>query len=228
MWSTCTTSAPDGPWNRTSSVWPTSRSAAAAWASRAPRLRATAPSGHLCPPGDCASGSRAVGAPRHRRVVAGIRRTGRHGGTGAGRLATPTGVAGGRGTASGRHPAGHGQAALGDGIAVSAVPPKVTAGHLRRDAYLYVRQSTVRQVFLNTESARQPVRAARPRGGARLGHRTCHRHRCRFRRLRGQQRPSSTWSPRSVWDGRAWSSVWRCRDWRATPPTGTGCSRSAP
>jgi DNA invertase Pin-like site-specific DNA recombinase len=29
---------------------------------------------------------------------------------------------------------------------------KVTASHLRRDAYLYVRQSTVRQVFENTES----------------------------------------------------------------------------
>lgn len=32
---------------------------------------------------------------------------------------------------------------------------KVTAGHLRRDAYLYVRQSTVRQVFENTESTRR-------------------------------------------------------------------------
>jgi DNA invertase Pin-like site-specific DNA recombinase len=32
---------------------------------------------------------------------------------------------------------------------------KVTANHLRRDAYLYVRQSTVRQVFENTESTRR-------------------------------------------------------------------------
>jgi len=32
---------------------------------------------------------------------------------------------------------------------------KVTAGHLRRDAYLYIRQSTVRQVFENTESTRR-------------------------------------------------------------------------
>jgi len=31
----------------------------------------------------------------------------------------------------------------------------VTADHLRRDAYLYVRQSTVRQVFENTESTRR-------------------------------------------------------------------------
>jgi DNA invertase Pin-like site-specific DNA recombinase len=29
---------------------------------------------------------------------------------------------------------------------------KVTAHHLKRDAYLYIRQSTVRQVFENTES----------------------------------------------------------------------------
>jgi len=32
---------------------------------------------------------------------------------------------------------------------------KVTANHLQRDAYLYVRQSTVRQVFENTESTRR-------------------------------------------------------------------------
>ena len=32
---------------------------------------------------------------------------------------------------------------------------KVTARHLRRDAYLYVRQSTVRQVFENTESTKR-------------------------------------------------------------------------
>ena len=32
---------------------------------------------------------------------------------------------------------------------------KVTASHLRHDAYLYVRQSTVRQVFENTESTRR-------------------------------------------------------------------------
>lgn len=32
---------------------------------------------------------------------------------------------------------------------------KVTASHLQRDAYLYIRQSTVRQVFENTESTRR-------------------------------------------------------------------------
>ena len=32
---------------------------------------------------------------------------------------------------------------------------KVTANHLRRNAYLYVRQSTMRQVFENTESTQR-------------------------------------------------------------------------
>jgi DNA invertase Pin-like site-specific DNA recombinase len=36
-----------------------------------------------------------------------------------------------------------------------SIHQKVTASHLRRDAYLYVRQSTVRQVFENTESTRR-------------------------------------------------------------------------
>ncbi len=35
------------------------------------------------------------------------------------------------------------------------VSQKVTAGHLKRDASLYVRQSTVRQVFENTESTQR-------------------------------------------------------------------------
>ncbi|MCK5089950.1 MAG: recombinase family protein, partial [Hyphomicrobiaceae bacterium] len=35
------------------------------------------------------------------------------------------------------------------------VHQKISASHLRRDAYLYVRQSTVRQVFENTESTRR-------------------------------------------------------------------------
>jgi DNA invertase Pin-like site-specific DNA recombinase len=32
---------------------------------------------------------------------------------------------------------------------------KVKASHLRRDAYLYIRQSTIRQVFENTESTKR-------------------------------------------------------------------------
>ncbi len=35
------------------------------------------------------------------------------------------------------------------------VSQKVTASHLKRDAYLYVRQSAVRQVFENTESTQR-------------------------------------------------------------------------
>jgi DNA invertase Pin-like site-specific DNA recombinase len=36
-----------------------------------------------------------------------------------------------------------------------AASSKATAVHLRRDAYLYVRQSTIKQVLSNTESARR-------------------------------------------------------------------------
>ena len=32
---------------------------------------------------------------------------------------------------------------------------KVTADHLKRDAYLYIRQSSIRQVFENTESTQR-------------------------------------------------------------------------
>jgi len=32
---------------------------------------------------------------------------------------------------------------------------KVSSSHLKRDAYLYVRQSTLRQVFENQESTRR-------------------------------------------------------------------------
>ena len=38
---------------------------------------------------------------------------------------------------------------------MNEVHPKVSPGHLSRDAYLYVRQSTVRQVCENTESTRR-------------------------------------------------------------------------
>lgn len=35
------------------------------------------------------------------------------------------------------------------------VPNKITASHLKRNAYLYIRQSTLRQVFENTESTKR-------------------------------------------------------------------------
>ena len=38
---------------------------------------------------------------------------------------------------------------------IASAHQKVTASHLKRDAYLYVRQSTLRQVFENTESTRR-------------------------------------------------------------------------
>ncbi len=38
---------------------------------------------------------------------------------------------------------------------MDANPQKVTAGHLKRNAYLYIRQSTIRQVFENTESTKR-------------------------------------------------------------------------
>jgi hypothetical protein len=38
---------------------------------------------------------------------------------------------------------------------------KITACHLERDAYLYIRQSTPRQVLENTESNATAIRAAR-------------------------------------------------------------------
>jgi DNA invertase Pin-like site-specific DNA recombinase len=37
----------------------------------------------------------------------------------------------------------------------TGINSKVTAKHLNRDAYLYIRQSTVRQVFENTESTKR-------------------------------------------------------------------------
>lgn len=38
---------------------------------------------------------------------------------------------------------------------ISELSQKVRAEHLKRDAYLYVRQSTLRQVFENSESTKR-------------------------------------------------------------------------
>jgi len=43
-------------------------------------------------------------------------------------------------------------------------PQKVTADHLERDAFLYVRQSSLRQVFENTECPNVIAAAASIRG----------------------------------------------------------------
>ena len=42
---------------------------------------------------------------------------------------------------------------------------KVTDDHLRRDAYLYIRQSTIQQVFHKHGEYAPPIRFAPPRGG---------------------------------------------------------------
>ena len=109
---------------------------------------------------------------------------------------------------------------------------KVTAGHLRRNAYLYVRQSTMRQVLENTESTQRQY-ALRQRAvtlgwpidrvividsdlglsGASASDREG------FQKLvaevgLGRAAPGSC-------------SGWKSRDWRVTRPTGTGCWRFA-
>jgi hypothetical protein len=74
---------------------------------------------------------------------------------------------------------------------------KVTAAHLSRAALLYVRQSTLKQVINNTESA------------------------IRQYDLRGR------WSPRSPSAGPGSSWAWNAPGWPVTPPTGTSSSSSA-
>ena len=41
------------------------------------------------------------------------------------------------------------------GVMANAGALKVTAGHQKRDAFLYIRQSTLRQVLQNTESTQK-------------------------------------------------------------------------
>ena len=103
---------------------------------------------------------------------------------------------------------------------------KVTASHLKRNAYLYIRQSTIRQVFENTESTQRQY-ALRERAVALgwplertividsdLGHSGASAaDREGFQRLVTEV----TWAaPASCWGS-------RYRDWRGTPRTGTGC-----
>src|ERR1700704_4063877 len=95
----------------------------------------------------------------------------------------------------------------------SSFAHKVTADHLKRDAYLYVRQSTLRQVLENQESTQRQY-ALRDRAVA-LG----------WPRERvividsdlGQSgadaiaRGFNAWSRRWEWDGPASSWVWKSR-----------------
>ena len=57
------------------------------------------------------------------------------------------------------------QPAAGDNDMNNEIHQKVQASHLKRDAYLYVRQSTIRQVFENTESTKRQY-ALRQRAAA--------------------------------------------------------------
>ncbi|AQZ63119.1 Mobile element protein [[Actinomadura] parvosata subsp. kistnae] len=108
---------------------------------------------------------------------------------------------------------------------------KVTAGHLRRDAYLYVRQSSLKQVVNNTESTWRQydlrgraialgwsdaqitvIDTDQGRSGASSADRDG------FQRLVAE-----------VGLGRAGIVLGlEVSGWRATTPTGIGCWRSAP
>ena len=63
---------------------------------------------------------------------------------------------------------------------------KVKPSHLKRNAYLYVRQSTLRQVMENTEGTAAAIRFEATRGsvGMALGEDYCNRHRSRPVRAR--------------------------------------------
>jgi hypothetical protein len=100
---------------------------------------------------------------------------------------------------------------------------KVKATHLKRNAYLYIRQSTLRQVFENSESTKRQY-ALRQKAVA-LGW-----PEDRIIVLDsdlGQSGAFKGWLLRSAWDEPESYWGWRYRDWRATRPTGIDCWRSA-
>ena len=105
---------------------------------------------------------------------------------------------------------------------------KVTAAHLSRTALLYVRQSSLKQVIHNTESA---VRQYDLRGKAiALGWDASQITVIDIDQGQsGASAPptgkaSSSWSPRCRWAGPGSCSAWNAPGWPATPPTGTSCS----
>lgn len=108
---------------------------------------------------------------------------------------------------------------------------KVSASHLKRNAYLYIRQSSLRQVFENSESTERQY-ALRQQAIA-LGWPV--EQVIVIDTDLGQSGASSVdreafsdWWPRWVWARPASSSDSRYRDWRATPPIGIGCWKSVP
>lgn len=102
---------------------------------------------------------------------------------------------------------------------------KVTSGHLRRDAYLYVRQSTMYQVIHNTESARRQY-DLKGRAVA-LGWPVSQVHVIDIDQgSSGAPRPrtgqgSSSWSARCRWDGPGSCPAWNAPGWPATTRTGS-------
>ena len=110
------------------------------------------------------------------------------------------------------------------------VSAKVTATHLSRTALLYVRQSTLKQVLHNTESA---IRQYDLRGRAiALGWAgdqitVIDIDQGQSRASPGPRPPtgkgSNSWSPRSpsAAPGSFWA--WNAPGWPATPRTGTNC-----
>jgi hypothetical protein len=102
--------------------------------------------------------------------------------------------------------------------------------HLRRDAYIYVRQSTLAQTVRNTESlARQYDLAGRARelGWAEhqvvvvdddLGRSGASAH---------GRKASLTWSPMSGWARPGSCCRWNARGWPVTTATGTSYSTCA-
>jgi hypothetical protein len=110
------------------------------------------------------------------------------------------------------------------------VAMKVTSDHLRRNAYLYVRQSTLKQVIHNTEST---LRQYDLRGRA-IGLGWVAEQIVVIDTDQGQSGASAADRDgfqrlvAEVSMGRPGScSAWRCPGWHVTTPTGTGCWRSA-
>ncbi|OTP74124.1 Mobile element protein [Caballeronia sordidicola] len=107
---------------------------------------------------------------------------------------------------------------------------KVQPQHLERGAYLYVRQSSMRQVVENVESTKRQY-ALRGRATA-LGWRDDQI--ITVDSDQGESGASASWREgfqRLVTDvgmGRASSWAWRCPAWQETMPTGIVCWRSAP
>jgi DNA invertase Pin-like site-specific DNA recombinase len=103
---------------------------------------------------------------------------------------------------------------------------KVQASHLKRDAFLYVRQSSLRQVFENTESTKRQY-ALRDRAVA-LGWPIDRIHVIDSDQgVSGAQAAGRDGFQHLVTEvamGHAGIVLgWRSRDWRATTPTGIGC-----